>query len=252
MADKYINEVGLRTIKQWIEGKFALDSDLDTLSDRVDDIVAEGGEPNVIEVVQQNGTALPVTNKTVNVTVPTTVAELSDSSDYALAADVPSKTSDLTNDGDGLSPFATQSYVQQNGGKIDTISVNGSQQTITNKNVNITVPTKVSDITNDSGFQTQSEVQALIDAELADITGIDFQVVQELPATGEHGVIYLVPKTGTTGDIYDEYIWVTPTGGTAQFEQIGTTQVDLSDYWSKTELTAMTVAEVNAILEPAI
>ena len=55
--------------------------------------------------------------------------------------DIPEKTSDLTNDGDGTSAFATQSYVQQYGGKIDSISVNGTPQTIdANKNVDITVP----------------------------------------------------------------------------------------------------------------
>ena len=37
---------------------------------------------------------------------------------------------------------------------IESISVNGTAQTITNKNVDITVPTKVSDLTNDSGFIT--------------------------------------------------------------------------------------------------
>ena len=53
---------------------------------------------------------------------------------------IPTKTSDITNDGDGTSQFATQQYVDTNGGKIDTISVNGTQQTITNKNVDISVP----------------------------------------------------------------------------------------------------------------
>lgn len=54
---------------------------------------------------------------------------------------VPTKTSDLTNDGDGTSNFATESYVDENGGKIDSISVNGTPQTIdANKNVDITVP----------------------------------------------------------------------------------------------------------------
>ncbi len=57
------------------------------------------------------------------------------------------KTSDVTNDGDGTSPFATQDYVDQNGGKIDSISVNGTPQTIdANKNVNITVPVQAGDI----------------------------------------------------------------------------------------------------------
>ena len=47
-------------------------------------------------------------------------------------------TSQLTNDGDGSSPFATEDYVNENGGKIDSISVNNVNQEIDeNKNVNI-------------------------------------------------------------------------------------------------------------------
>lgn len=60
--------------------------------------------------------------------------------------DVPTNTSDLTNDGDGSSPFATESYVNTYGGKIDKIKVNGTEQTITNKEVDISVPTQASDI----------------------------------------------------------------------------------------------------------
>ena len=60
--------------------------------------------------------------------------------------DLPTKTSQLTNDGDGSSKFATESYVNENGGKIDDIKVNGNSQTITNKSVNIIVPVKASDV----------------------------------------------------------------------------------------------------------
>lgn len=164
---------------------------------------------------------------------------------FALKSEIPTATSDLTNDGDGDSNFATESYVQINGGKIDVIQVNGTPSTITNKTVNLTIPTAVSDLANDSDFQSETEVQALIDAALADITGIEFVVVQTLPATGENGKIYLVPKSGGAG--YDEYIWVAPSGGTAHFEQIGDTSVDLSGYWSKTELVAITTAEIDTI-----
>lgn len=76
---------------------------------------------------------------------------------------VPTSTSDLTNDGDGESPFATQAYVEENGGKIDSISVNGTEQTIDeNKNVDITIPTDVSDLNNDLNFQTDTDVESAI------------------------------------------------------------------------------------------
>lgn len=239
MADKYLNKTVLGYFYNRLKTVFASQSDLDNLEDRVDDIVAEGGEPNIIDSITVNGaTVTPDANKNVALTIPT-------------------DTSDLTNDGDGQSPFATQDYVGLNGGKIDTISVNNTVQPITNKNVNIDLssyalsadlPTKTSDLTNDSDFQTEQEVQALIDAELADITGIDFEVVQSLPATGVKGTIYLLHNQQSSTDVYDEYIWVTPTGSTAHWEQIGTTAVDLSDYWSKTELTAITTAEIDEIM----
>ena len=63
--------------------------------------------------------------------------------------------------------------------------------------------------------------------------GFDVQVVQELPATGQKGIIYLLAKDGTAPDVYDEYVWIT---ATQTFELIGTTQVDLTDYAKKEEL----------------
>mgnify|MGYP002769365116 CR=1 FL=1 len=52
-------------------------------------------------------------------------------------------------------------YVEANGGKIDTIKVNGTAQTITNKTVDISVPTKTSDLTNDSGYLTSAPVTSV-------------------------------------------------------------------------------------------
>lgn len=79
--------------------------------------------------------------------------------------------------------LATEEYVGQNGGKIDSISVNGSTQTITNKNVNITVPTKTSEITNDSNFSTVSQIptktsQLTNDSNLATTSQIPTKVSQ--------------------------------------------------------------------------
>ena len=58
----------------------------------------------------------------------------------AISSEIPTKTSDLINDGDGTSQFATQEYVSENGGKIDVIKVNGVIQPIVDKTVNITIP----------------------------------------------------------------------------------------------------------------
>lgn len=55
-----------------------------------------------------------------------------------------------------------------------------------------------------------------------------FEVVEsyeDLPPTGDPGVIYLVPHTHGEGDSYDEYIYVNNA-----YEKIGNTDIDLSNY----------------------
>lgn len=75
---------------------------------------------------------------------------------------------------------------------------------------------------------TQQEVRNLI----GQITTINFEVVESLPEEGEFNKIYLVRKEdgGETNDVYIEYIWVE-----GKFEAIGSTTVDLSNYYNKTE-----------------
>lgn len=125
------------------------------------------------------------------------------------------------------------------------VSKNGTPLTpdTTTKVVDVTVPTKVSDLTNDSNFQTGTEVDASIAAAIADVTQFDYEVVQALPTTGEKGTIYLVSNSGTGTNIYDEYIWIDgePSG---HFELLGTTEMDLSGYVQATEMTTISNADI--------
>lgn len=52
---------------------------------------------------------------------------------------------------------AVKAYVDNNGGKIDAIKINGATQTIADKAVDIAVPTKVSQLNNDSGYLTEHQ-----------------------------------------------------------------------------------------------
>lgn len=74
-------------------------------------------------------------------------------------------------------------------------------------------------------FYTKTEIDEMLSA------GMKYEVVEELPATGEAGTIYLVPKqSASTGDVYDEYVYVD-----GSYEHIGSTDIDLSNYYTKTE-----------------
>ena len=128
--------------------------------------------------------------------------------------------------------------------KIETIKVNGVVQDIKTKEVDITVPTDNASLANGAGYQKAAEVQAAINEALSGITGIDFQIVSALPATGVKGTIYLMAHSHGTGDSYDEYIWL-PTS--SKFEKIGNTDIDLSGYLKKTDMVASTNAEIDTI-----
>lgn len=64
------------------EGKGLSENDFtDEDKEKLDDIEA-GAQENVIEVIKRNGTALPITDKTVDIAVPTTTSSLTNDSGY--------------------------------------------------------------------------------------------------------------------------------------------------------------------------
>lgn len=116
------------------------------------------------------------------------------------------------------------------------------------------IPVNTSDLNNDSGFITNTvndllnyykknetftkqEVNDLISA----ITTLDLQVVQTLPTEDiSTTTIYLVPKsTAETNNAYDEYIYISN-----NWEFIGSTEVDLTDYVKNTDYANSSVAGV--------
>jgi len=75
----------LKELAQRIKTDYATKASVKELSDRVDSLVETGGEPNVITAIKVNGTAQPVTDKAVDLTVPT-AKDISDAAAAAVAA----------------------------------------------------------------------------------------------------------------------------------------------------------------------
>lgn len=133
------------------------------------------------------------------------------------------------------------------GGTDVSLVTTGEKYTWNNKADTSAIPTKTSVLINDSGFITntvdnltnyyaksgtysKAEVDALISA----ATSGGFIVVQTLPTQDINPkAIYLVPKTtAEANDVYDEYIYVSN-----NWELIGSTDIDLSDYVTTSDLT---------------
>ena len=111
--------------------------------------IAAGAQANVLEGIQKNGVNVTITNKIANISVPTKTSDLTNDSNFAVDASYVHTDSNYTaSEKTKLSGIETGAQVN----KIESIKVNGTAQTITNKAVSITVPTKTSDLTNDSNF----------------------------------------------------------------------------------------------------
>lgn len=113
--------------------------------------------------------------------------------------------------------------------KIESIKVNGTAQTIApDKSVNITVPTKTSQLANDSTFQTSAQVVAAINTAISKSGHASFQKVDAVPKvdTAQENILYLVMNTTTKH--YDIYAKIKGDGDSYTMELLDDTTVDLS------------------------
>lgn len=315
---KYLDDNGLLYFWQKIKLVFATKEALEDLSDTVDGIVSEGGQPNVIESVKVNGSALtPDANKAVNVTVAqgsangtlavngsdvavkglgsaaytaSTAYDASGAASAVLGTSTDAATANTVygakaaaaaaqSDVDALENLvgsiavSTQianaiggldsSISAETGKGIASITITDGKITAHTKSTFLTAHQDISgkaDLasptftgtpkaptaaagTKTTQIATTAFVDTAIGNAIAGVTGISYEIVQTLPATGSAGVIYLIAHSHGTGDAYDEYIWT----GSA-FEKIGNTDIDLSGYWSTSNLVAITNSEIDTIL----
>ena len=310
MANK-LNKTGLRYLLSKMVGFFALQSDLETLQDEVDELITEGGEPNVIESIKKNGTVItPDANKAVDIPVPTFAKSGSGETEKVTVTDGQTTYDVPTTD-------AMEDYVSEHGGVIQKIKQNGTDMSIdpSDKSVNFTnattsaaglmssedktkldavedgaqenvqsdwnqatttaddfiknKPTKLSDFTNDgdgtqgSTFPTTSEMQEAIAEQIGRVyKPAGSTTFENLPAltAANLGNVYNVTNGFTTTADFKEGAGVDyGPGQDVAIINDGTEQnpvykynvmsgaIDLSGYWGKTELVAITTAEIDEV-----
>lgn len=111
---------------------------------------------------------------------------------------------------------------------LETIKVNGVVQSIEDKAVDITVPTKTSQLNNDSTFQTSAQVVAAINTAISKSGHASFQKVDAVPKAdaAQENILYLVMNTTTKH--YDIYAKIKGDGDSYTMELLDDTTVDLS------------------------
>lgn len=138
------------------------------------------------------------------------------------------------------------SQVQQTGTKIATITINGTETDVyVAPGQSITVDTQMSN-TSENAVQNKV-IKSYVDDAVASVVGVEFRKVNSLPVTGENGVIYLLPKSGTppTGNVYEEWIWIS---SDSSYEKIGETSIDLSGYVQDTDLVDITNSDIDTMM----
>lgn len=191
----------------------------------------------------------------------TKTSELTNDSGYITSADVPKQIDayNATPEMDSEDGWAGASDMYARGDhKHPTDTSRASVEALTEHTSNTTIHVTVDDKANWNGkadkattlagyniqdAMTAEEITHAINDAIGSISGISFEVVTALPATGESGKIYLVPHTHGEQDQYDEYIYYNNA-----WEKIGSTDIDLSNYWSMNNLVAITNQQIDEIV----
>lgn len=177
--------------------------------------IADNADVSAITQIKVNNVAVSPTDKTVNITVP-------------------QKVSDLTNDASYTTLAAVDEAGYQTSQEVESAITSKGYQT--SSQVEATITSK--------GYQTESQVQTLINNSIGEMTGVSFEVVESLPQTGVSGTIYLVAHSHGSGDSYDEYIWLSDT---QTYEKIGNTDIDLSQYVLSSDLVEISNSDVQEL-----
>ena len=91
----------------------------------------------------------------------------------------------------------------------------------------------------DHGLVTYNNI---IKEKIAELVGFDVKVVDSLPLTGEEHILYLVPNAQDP-NIHDEYLWVDE-----KWELIGSTTINLDDYYTKEEIDS-SISVINSSIQ---
>ena len=103
----------------------------------------------------------------------------------------------------------------------------------------------------DTYVLTTTQVNALIQTAFAQYQQDVFTVVSALPASGTEGIMYLVPSSSDPTKL-DGYIWeivddtTTPPTYGWKHPVVGQAQIDLSNYYTKSEVDGLLSAKLNA------
>ena len=247
-----------------VDGKGLSTEDFTTTEKNKLSGISEGAKDNVIETIQKNGTELTVTDKTVNITVPTKTSDLTNDSGYITGADVPegAAASTTTPKMDGTAAVGTEMAFAR-GDHVHPTDTSRAPITSPDFKGTPKAPTAAAG-TSTTQIATTAFVAAAVSGKANSATTlsgygitdaytkteIDNKISAAMNYKGTKATVSALPSSGnTTGDVWH----VTETGGEyawngTSWEELGST-IDLSGYVEESEISLATTDDIDALFE---
>ena len=123
---------------------------------------------------------------------------------------------------------------------IEKLIINGQEATVTDKSVALTIITSAVSNLQNYYLKTETYTKQEVEDLIGSTVGVTIEIVQQLPAEGQANIIYFLP-TETEG-VYSQYIYTTD-----GWILIGSTTVDLSNYYTKTQVDTLLTGKQNVL-----
>ena len=123
---------------------------------------------------------------------------------------------------------------------LEKLIVNGQEATITDKSVALTLITSAVSNLQNYYLKTETYTKQEIEDLIGSTVGVTIEIVEQLPTEGQANVIYFLP-TETEG-VYSQYIY-----SNNSWILIGSTTVDLSNYYTKTQVDTLLNGKQNTL-----
>ena len=123
---------------------------------------------------------------------------------------------------------------------IESLIINGQEATIVDKSIALTIITSAVSNLQNYYLKTETYTKQEVEDLIGSTVGVTIEIVQQLPAEGQSNIIYFLP-TETEG-VYSQYIYTTD-----GWILIGSTTVDLSNYYTKTQVDTLLNGKQNVL-----
>lgn len=132
----------------------------------------------------------------------------------------------------------------ENGAQVNTLEnliINGEEATIVDKKIALNIITSAVSNLQNYYLKTETYTKTEVEELIGSTVGVTIEIVQELPTVGQTNVIYFLPTE--TANVYSQYIYTSADG----WVLIGSTSVDLSNYYTKGQVDTLLNGKQNVL-----